>query len=255
MTKTLPFAPPDPERRWSTERRDYLRTHWPQNIPTTQLMAVLNSMTGLPINVNQASAYAGRQLKIVRHPIAIQTQREEAAARMARINKKIKDAIKASRSGMTAADLRRQHKEHRARLRRQQKEANSTQMAAKKAERAAVKAAQAEASLSAVATEQRRIAEKRNRLTELFMADQQRLDILRMQQERKAAELVASKSRSKPKPERPRRDPSEQPKTFTMTAMQMPDPRLAAYREQCGAASRGRVADSYVAPLTRTLPE
>ena len=38
-----------------------------------------------------------------------------------------------------------------------------------------------------------RIAEKRNRLTELFMADQQRLDILRMERERRDAELAASK--------------------------------------------------------------
>jgi hypothetical protein len=252
MTATDTFIPPDPERRWSTERREYLRAHWPENIATTQIIAGLNGMVGLPINVNQASAYAGRQLKVVRHIIAIQTQRKEATARMAAINKRVKDAIAASREGMTAADLRRQHKEHRAKRRRQQKDANSNQKAAEKAQRAAEKAARTKASLGAVAAEKRRIAEKRNRLTELFMADQQRLDVLRMERERRETERAASKPAVKP---RQRRDPAEPSKPFSMSVMAMPDPRIAAYEQQRSAASRGRVSDGYVAPLTHTLPE
>lgn len=244
MKDTEAYVPPDPERRWSTERKEYLRAHYQDNVPVREIMAVLNGMTGLPISDRQASAYAGRMLKLRRPEAMVSTFRDQAITAM---NIRRKAAMEARLAGTETpedAEKRRLSLARRSKARQQK--------AMRKAERDAQKKAEAKPSAQVQQEERARIAEKRNRLTELFMADQQRLDILRMERERRDAELAARKPAVRPQRQR---DPAAPSAPFSMSVMKMPDPRLDAYQEQRSAASRGRVSDSYVAPLTRTLPE
>jgi len=245
MTATDTFNPPDPERRWSTERREYLRAHYQDNVPVRDIMTVLNSMIGLHISDRQASAYAGRMFKLKRPETMVSVFRDKALAAMNARRRAEMEARLAGDETPEAAEKRRLELSRQAKARQQK--------AMRKAERDAKKKAEAKPSAQVQQEERARIIEKRNRLTELFMADQQRLDILRMERERRETERAAVKPAVKPQR---RRDPADEPsRPFSMSVMAMPDPRLAAYQEQRSAAGRGRVSDSYVAPLTRTLPE
>ena len=244
MKDTEVYVPPDPERRWSTERKEYLRAHYQDNVPVRDIMAVLNGMIGLPISNRQASAYAGRIFKLKRPEAMVSVFRDKALAAMKARRRAEMEARLAGDETPEAAERRRLELSRQAKARQQK--------AMRKAERDAQKKAEAKPPAQVQQEERARIAEKRNRLTELFMADQQRLDILRMERERRDAELAASKPAARPQRQR---DPAVPSAPFSMSVMKMPDPRLDAYQEQRSAASRGRVADSYVAPLTRTLPE
>lgn len=251
------YVPPDPENRWSTERREFLRLHWPTAMPARELLGALNRMIGLPINSGQAAAYAKIMTGKKRPPEAIEATRRDAVLVMRERNAALAEQRNAARGGLDAEQARAKKRADLAAARKKDREQRAEHLAAEKARRAERKKAErkraaATMALLISAEERRRITEKRNRLTELFLADQQRLDILRMEQERRAAELAASKP--VPRPQR-QRDPAVPSQPFSMSVMKMPDPRLEAYQEQRRAASRGRVSDSYVAPLTRTLPE
>ena len=49
----------DPEPRWTEERKNYLRKQWPTNMPSDEVLAVLNRMPGREISKNQMTSYAG----------------------------------------------------------------------------------------------------------------------------------------------------------------------------------------------------
>lgn len=234
METTEPFMPPDPNRRWSTERQEHLRKRYPQHVLIDYVLVELNAMVGLPININQAAAYASKMLKVKRSPEAARASRCE---RMRVMNAARQELVRLRESGVETPEAA---ESRRLLMLRRTKE---------REKRAELRAYEKREGAAAAAEERKHTAERRARLAEMFLADQDRLEIQRLQQER-AQSRTAPASR----PAR-QRDPSKPTERFTMAVMTMPDPRIAAYEQQRSAASRGRVSDGYVAPLTHTLPE
>lgn len=234
METTEPFMPPDPNRRWSTERRDLLRERYPQNVLIDYVLVELNAMIGLPINMHQASAYASKMLKVKRSPEAASASRLDT---LQKLNAARQELVRLRESGVETPEA---VESRRLLMLRRTKE---------RERRAEQRAYEKLAGAAASAEDRRRTAERRNRLAELFLADQERLEIQRLKQER-----AESKAAPASRPAR-QRDPDRPTERFTMAVMTMPDPRIAAYKQQRSAASRGRVSDGYVAPLTHTLPE
>lgn len=230
METTEPFMPPDPNRRWSTERRERLRERYVQHVLVDDILVELNAMIGLPINMNQAAAYASKVLKAKRPPEVAYAFRCDALKAM--------NAARQAQAQLREAGLEDPPAAESRRLLRLRRDKERQKRAQQKREGAA-----------AAAEERKHTAERRARLAEMFLADQDRLEIQRLKQER-----ADSKTASAIKPAR-QRDPTKPIERFTMAVMTMPDPRIAAYEQQRSAASRGRVSDGYVAPLTHTLPE